>query len=131
MSVFPLQNSPYDSTSTVSSTQQGDDGANSIPFFGQQIFNIVYVRWFVANLQYISMWAAVSFVFLLVVLFSGQFVRELKRYGLLMKGGDKTKDEAKDSFFFSFTGSIVYGAYINIRQERRMRGGEVYVNKVN
>lgn len=54
------------------------------------------------------MWGAVSLVGLLIVIFSAQFLAELKVYGKLMRDV-KDKDKAKDAFFFSFTGAIVYG----------------------
>jgi hypothetical protein len=58
-----------------------------------------------ANLYMI--WAAIGAVALLLLLFSGQFVRELRAYGLLLWTDAAA---AKDVFFYSFSGSVVYGA---------------------
>ena len=54
------------------------------------------------------MWGSIGLVGLLLLLFTAQFLSELRTYGQLMKRIED-KDKAKDSFFFSFTGAIVYG----------------------
>lgn len=105
MATFALQNDPYtekDSSDSSSSTSESDSD-----FWGSDIFNAVYVT-VNDNIQYTTMWCAVALVIILILLFCNQFLLELRKYGYLMRS-KATKDSAKDSFFFSFTGSIVYG----------------------
>lgn len=108
MATFPLQNSPYSQESTIEtddvSTSSDSMGNSSIEEFS----SFVYIKWFVGNLTIISMWTTIGIVGLLIFIFSNQFLMELRKYGGLMKDV-KDKHLAKDSFFFSFTGSIVYG----------------------
>lgn len=59
-------------------------------------------------MQLILMWGSICLVGILLLIFSSQFLSELRRYGQLMKRVED-KDVAKDSFFYSFTGAIVYG----------------------
>jgi hypothetical protein len=113
MASFALQSSPY-------SVNNDDDGSSTAPvddnddeessgFWGEKLFKIFYVHVPGArDVQYGCMWGSVGVVGLLVILFATQFLSELKKYGRLMVNPDD-KDEAKDSFFFSFTGAIVYG----------------------
>ena len=57
--------------------------------------------------QTFAIWGAVAAVALLLLVFSAQLMAELRDYGIkLVQGQVKA---AKDSFFFSFTGSVVYG----------------------
>lgn len=53
--------------------------------------------------QEIAIWAAVGAVGLLLLVFAGQLMAELRKYGILLRG--KQMNEARDQFFFSFTGS--------------------------
>lgn len=77
-----------------------------------------------SDIQRMLMWGSVGLVGVLLLLFCGQFVSELRRYGQLMKNVED-KDKAKDSFFFSFTGAIVYGhgAPRNISDRTRLLVG--------
>jgi hypothetical protein len=52
-------------------------------------------------------WASIGLVFLLVLVFMVQLIRELRVFATLKAAG-KTKD-ANELFFFSFVGSIIYG----------------------
>lgn len=61
-----------------------------------------------SDFQIIVLWGSVSLVGVLILLFSVQFLSELTNYGILMRDV-ADKDKAKDSFFYSFTGAIVYG----------------------
>jgi hypothetical protein len=62
--------------------------------------------------QFIIIWGAIAMVVLLVCLFAMQFARELHLYGRLLA---QDPDQAKDSFFFSLTGTI----RLDYRSERR------------
>lgn len=123
MASFPLQNDPYqissssDNSPTSSPTQSPFAGgaAKDISndddiFWGQKLYEILYVdiSFQSSDITYACMWTAVALVILLVIIFSIQFLFELKLYGSLMRNIED-KDKAKDSFFYSFTGSIVYG----------------------
>jgi hypothetical protein len=118
MASFSLQNNPYDSTDnspTPFPTPAPSGGTeesltDSIPsFWGTKVFEVLYVHFPVeSDLQLAMMWGAIWLVFLLLTMFSLQFLVELQTYGSLM-ANIEDKDKAKDSFFFSFTGSIVYG----------------------
>jgi hypothetical protein len=77
-------------------------------FFGQRVYRAVYVTYSAPGLQVASVWAAVLLVAALVLLFAAQFTAELTEYGGLM-ARPADKDRAKDSFFYSFTGAVVYG----------------------
>ncbi len=114
MATFPMQNNPYDNnvptampTPAPSFTQPNQ--ATVDKFWGTRIFEAVYIH-LPSNLNFtlVAMWGAVALVCLLILIFSLQFLSELRIYGYLMKDLDK-KDKAKDSFFYSFTGAIVYG----------------------
>ena len=61
-----------------------------------------------ANVQETVMWCTIGAVGLLLLIFAIQFFTELFKYGKLLRRVED-KDEAKDTFFFSFTGAIVYG----------------------
>lgn len=105
MATFALQNNPYepDSSSTVS-----DPGSTPrTNYWGSELFSVLYVTIY-DNIQFITMWFAVGLVMLLVLLFSLKFLFELRQYGFYLRD-TSTLDEAKDHFFFSFTGSVVYG----------------------
>jgi hypothetical protein len=120
MAFFPLQNNPYGSggapvpspaptfAPTLASFPSASASHNSgSAFWGSSVFSVIYVT-VSGDVQYVAMWMAVALVMLLIAVFSSQFLWELSTYGeLLQKPEDK--DAAKDSFFFSFTGSIVYG----------------------
>jgi hypothetical protein len=112
MATFPLQNNPYDNSSVsddASSSASTDATTDSSSdWWGAKIYDVVYINWVVGNLQYISMWFTIALVFALLLVFTHQFVYELYKYGLLLRDR-KDKDIAKDQFFFSFTGSVVYG----------------------
>ena len=112
MATFPLQNNPYDNSSVsddASSSASADATTDSsTDWWGAKIYDVVYINWVVADLQYISMWFTIALVFALLLVFTHQFVYELYKYGLLLRDR-KDKDIAKDQFFFSFTGSVVYG----------------------
>jgi hypothetical protein len=119
MASFSLQNNPYDSTDNKSPTPSPtptpsgyteESLVDSIPnFWGKKLFEVLYVHFPLdSDLQLTMMWGAIGLVFLLLVMFSLQFLVELRTYGSLMTNIED-KDQAKDSFFFSFTGSIVYG----------------------
>ena len=120
MSTFALQSDPYadgsssDSTSASASTSSATPNTNTSSldeskdaFWGSQIFEVIYVT-IQDDIQYYTMWIAVCVVFILLILFSHQFLIELRRYGYFLRDVNM-KDDAKDYFFFSFTGSIVYG----------------------
>jgi hypothetical protein len=108
MATFPLQNSPYSKESTIEtedvSTGSDSTGNSTI----EELSSFVYIKWFVGNLTIISILTTIGIVALLIIIFSNQFLVELRKYGGLMRDV-KDKHLAKDSFFFSFTGSIVYG----------------------
>ncbi len=111
MATFPLQNNPYDTGSVVvddDASSVNTDTSASTDWWGAKIYDVVYINWVISNLQYISMWVTIALVFLLLLVFTHQFVYELYKYGLLLRDR-KDKDVAKDQFFFSFTGSVVYG----------------------
>ena len=74
-----------------------------------------------SDIQLALMWGSIGLVGLLLLLFTAQFLSELRVYGQLMKRVED-KDKAKDSFFFSFTGAIVYGhgAPANISERMRL-----------
>lgn len=121
MATFSMQNNPYSAsgeaptsmpTMAPSATAIGDGtgGASSEgKFWGTTLFETVYVNFPVgADLTYLTMWGSVGLVALLLLIFSTQFLFELRRYGCLMRNM-ANKDKARDSFFFSFTGAIVYG----------------------
>jgi len=116
MASFSLQSNPLDGDSALESgggvllaptaapTVEPDDD-----FWGTTMFDSVYIKVAMdSDLTITFMWAAVGAVALLVVVFATQFLFELKLYGRLLQRVED-KDEAKDSFFFSFTGAIVYG----------------------
>jgi hypothetical protein len=73
-----------------------------------------------ADVQRMLMWGSVGLVGLLLLTFCNQFLSELRGYGQLMKRAED-KDRAKDSFFFSFTGAIVYGHGAPAHISGRMR----------
>lgn len=52
-------------------------------------------------------WVAVSFVIALLLLFIRQFCIELRTYGLYLNSNND--NAAKDYFFSSLTGAVVYG----------------------
>jgi hypothetical protein len=118
MASFSLQNNPYESSNesptpspTPSPSGYSEESlTDSIPnFWGKKLFQVLYVHFPVeSDLQLMMMWGSIGLVLLLLIVFSLQFLVELGHYGMLMKSIDD-KDKAKDSFFFSFTGSIVYG----------------------
>jgi hypothetical protein len=116
MSTFALQSDPYadgsSSDSSSTSTSSATPNTSSLDeskhtFWGSQVFEVIYVT-IQDDIQYYTMWIAVCVVFLLLILFSHQFLIELRRYGYFLRDVNM-KDDAKDYFFFSFTGSIVYG----------------------
>ena len=117
MATFALQNNPYTDGGMPSEhiTSYGSGGSVSnttayytdVDFWGADVFEVMYVT-VNDNIQYIIMWCCVSLVLFLILLFCTQFFLELRKYGYLMRHRHK-KDEAKDHFFYSFTGSIVYG----------------------
>ena len=119
MASFALQNNPYVATNpvptamptmapSVSPTTSAGSSSSS-EFWGTEIFNTLYIHFpMPSNTTTIIMWGAVALVMLLIVVFATQFLFELRLYGSLMKD-IVNKDKAKDSFFYSFTGSIVYG----------------------
>ena len=119
MATFALQNNPYsdgglpsDQVSTTSSSGSGiytnvTSFVTDVDFWGADIFQVVYVT-LNDNMQYITIWCCICLVLLLILLFCVQFFLELRKYGYLMREKE-TKNEAKDHFFYSFTGSIVYG----------------------
>ncbi len=117
MASFSLQTNPYEnsdrlptSAPTPSPSGYFEEPEDSIPdFWGEKLFQILYIRLPVeSELQLILMWGTISLVSLLIIIFSLQFMIELQTYGALM-GNIEQRDQARDSFFYSFTGSIVYG----------------------
>ena len=115
MAFFSLQSNPLDGDSreadsgvvfapTASPTVELDDD-----FWGAKVFDSVYIKVSLdSDFTLLFIWAAVGVVALLIIVFATQFLFELKLYGHLLQRIED-KDEAKDSFFFSFTGAIVYG----------------------
>ena len=119
MATFSMQNNPYTASEeaptsmpTMSPSASGvtvTGASTEDKFWGTTVFESVYVNFPVgSDLSYIIMWSSVGLVALLMVVFSTQFLFELRRYGCLMRKV-KDKDKARDSFFYSFTGAIVYG----------------------
>ena len=116
MATFALQNNPYNDgglPSEQTNAFSSGSGQNTtsfhtnVDFWGADIFQVVYVT-VNDKMQYITMWCCVSLVLFLMLLFCTQFFLELRTYGYLMRKRER-KNEAKDHFFYSFTGSIVYG----------------------
>ena len=124
MASFALQSSPYsvDNTDDGGAGGTGDDDANEeSSFWGAKLFKVLYAHVpGASDVQYGCMWGAVGVVGLLIVLFTTQFLKELRVYGSLMVD-PAHKDKAKDSFFFSFTGAIVYGHGKPNNISKRMR----------
>jgi hypothetical protein len=116
MATFALQNNPYESTineptaaPTMAPSLSEESSTASTSFWGPNVFEVLYIDLPSAqDMQFIIMWTAVGVVWALILIFVGQFLMELKLYGRLMARIEDS-DKAKDSFFFSFTGSIVYG----------------------
>jgi hypothetical protein len=124
MASFSLQNDPYynntDDDGTGASDNDDDDTGPS-HFWGKKLFQTLYVRVTVgAEAQFGLMWTTIGLVGVLITIFSLQFLSELRTYGQLMKHVED-KDLAKDSFFFSFTGAIVYGHGTPTNISERMR----------
>jgi hypothetical protein len=119
MAVFPLQNDPFVNSSQNEPTSQPTFAPSGISesstdsnyvFWGQKLYEYLYIdiSYESSDITYASMWGAVALVGLLLVIFATQFLFELRLYGALMKN-IQDKDRAKDSFFYSFTGAVVYG----------------------
>ena len=127
MASFSLQINPYHNSSSSDDdtnkalTDDVEDENSSNQFWGEHLFRTLYVHVPVgAEAQYALMWGAVAMVILLIAVFSYQFFSELRIYGELMTRPED-KDIAKDSFFFSFTGAIVYGHGNPSNISRRVR----------
>jgi hypothetical protein len=116
MATFALQNNPYESTGndptaapTTAPSASDESSDASTSFWGPNVFEVLYIDLPSAqDMQFIIMWSSVGVVWALILIFVGQFLMELKLYGRLMARIEDS-DKAKDSFFYSFTGSIVYG----------------------
>ena len=129
MASFPLQSNPLDGDSDEASSDGPGAGFPSASptvepasdFWGSKMFDSVYVNvGFDSDLTLTFMWVCVGMVCLLMLVFTNQFLFELRRYGNLLQRIED-KDEAKDSFFFSFTGAIVYGHGKPNNISKRMR----------
>ena len=125
MASFPLQSNPLDGDSDEASSDGPGEGFPSASptvepasdFWGSKMFDSVYVNMgFDSDLTLTFMWVCVGMVCLLMLVFTNQFLFELRRYGNLLQ-----RIEDKDSFFFSFTGAIVYGHGKPNNISKRMR----------
>ena len=126
MSTFALQSNPLEEDSAETGSDSPGVGFPSAAptveptsdFWGTKMFDKVFVNFFPdSDLTLTFMWVCVALVCLLVIVFANQFLLELRQYGnVLQKKENSTKEaneeatkKARESFFFSFTGAIVYG----------------------